>query len=157
LCRQHLRARARDRADLQRREHHRVPLRRLADQDEHAIDGRDSARAEHARPARGPFARPAERDVLPSHLAFAEARRERGRILRLDHVAREVEPRRRHRARTAMVVVLAATSFPSAYASPRQTVNRPPERTTRPCQSTRSPTAGSSRLILYSTVSTSTS
>ena len=50
---QHLRAGDRDRADLQPGEHHREPVRRLADQHEHAVAGGDAALAEQAGPARG--------------------------------------------------------------------------------------------------------
>ena len=71
----------------------------------------------------------------------AEAKRVPRRILRLDDVAGEVEPGRCHRGRRAIVVVLVAISVSSAYASPWQTVSRPPRRTTRPRAITRSPTA----------------
>jgi hypothetical protein len=71
-------------------------------------------RAQQPRPARGVFRHLAEREIADIAVLVAETDCELAGILRIDHVPGEVESRGGHRARTAIVVVLVATSFSSA-------------------------------------------
>jgi hypothetical protein len=89
-----LRAGDRNGPDLERREHDRMPLGGLADEDEHAVAGLDATCPEQ----RGPLPRPPvdvrERDIANGAVAVDEPQREAVRLEPLDHVAREVEPLR---------------------------------------------------------------
>ena len=71
-----------------------MPLRRLADEDEHPVAGRDAVLPQQPRPLRGAPRDLSEGDVAGLPFAVDEPDPELLWILRLDDVAREVEPLR---------------------------------------------------------------
>ena len=68
-----------------------MPLRSLADEDEHAVAGFDAARPELGRPLPRPPVHVCERHVADAAVLGDEPQREAVRLESLDDVAREVE------------------------------------------------------------------
>src|SRR5207248_5409000 len=92
LVAQHLRARDRDGAELEQGEHDRMPLGRLAHEDEHAVAWSDSSYGQVVGPLRRPRVDLGEAQIAPLAVARQEHQRRAGP--RLDDVAGEVEPLR---------------------------------------------------------------